>query len=74
MNALDEPLLSNVATNFKLPILKGLPVLSEQLEWGTNTGIYVMGVYASLRLGPDALNLAGGRGGASRIADRLKKL
>jgi len=74
VNALEEPLLSNVATNFKLPTLKGLPVLSEQLEWGSDTGLYVMGVYASLRLGPDALNLAGGRGGASRIADRLKKL
>ncbi len=35
--------------------------------------MYIMGALAQLQLGPDALNLAGGRHGAVRIATALRR-
>ena len=37
------------------------------LSWAPGTPLYAMGALAQLQLGPDALNLAGARGGSSRI-------
>lgn len=52
----------------------GLPVLRSDLSWSKDCpGLYVMGQYAALELGPGAGNLAGGRSGAYRIVPSLKQ-
>lgn len=49
----------------------GLPGLTPELRWASGTELYIMGAYATLQLGPDALNLAGARAGAARVAAAL---
>ncbi|XP_078491339.1 uncharacterized protein LOC144747488 [Ciona intestinalis] len=67
-----NPLFCDVIKELPINIIDDLPVLTDDLEWGCGSGLYVMGALGGLVLGPDALNLAGARGGASRIAHRLK--
>ncbi len=57
----------------QLPIdeVGGLPVLENDLSWKRGYGVYVMGGYASLQLGPGAMNLAGSRGAAFRIRSSI---
>ncbi|KAG0150954.1 hypothetical protein CROQUDRAFT_668281 [Cronartium quercuum f. sp. fusiforme G11] len=56
------------------PIIKGLPVLTDSLQWGKDLPLYVMGAYAALELGPDAANLSGSRSGAERVVSKLNDL
>lgn len=79
------PLLQLHQTSLPIPLVRGLPVLSNELTWGTKKedeegwkrvarrNLYCMGVLAGLELGPDALNLLGARRGASRVAHRLRQ-
>lgn len=50
----------------------GLPAIEPSLAWAPGEEFYLMGALASLRLGPDALNLAGARHGACRLARVLR--
>ena len=58
-------------TTFLL-LLPGLPVLQPSLRWSHACPVYVMGPYAQLQLGPDALNLAGSRSGSCRIDTAIR--
>lgn len=69
----ESQLMSSILQMHPVKLVAGLPTLTEDLEWATNSNIYVMGAIAALQLGPDALNIAGARSGASRIAHKLKK-
>ena len=53
-------------------VVGGLPVLHPSLALRRGVPCFVMGGYAALQLGPDALNLAGGRAGACRIASVIR--
>ena len=55
-----------------IEVCNGLPVLQHDLSWAPNEQVYVMGALAAVQLGPDALNLAGARHGACRLARRLR--
>jgi len=61
-----DPLLANLQKIHPLPLVAGLPVLSEQLQWG-ELPIHLMGNSAALELGPDAVNMSGALRGAHRI-------
>ena len=54
-----------------IEIVGGMPALEPTLRWRHDCEVYVMGVFAGLQLGPDALNLAGARTGAARIDHAL---
>eukprot|EP00958_Prasinococcus_capsulatus_P000458 scaffold40_cov413-Prasinococcus_capsulatus_cf.AAC.1 len=60
--------LDEVKRCFPVEVVGGLPVLADSLKWSEGCDLYMMGAYAALQLGPDALNLAGARSGAARIA------
>ncbi|OAV88954.1 hypothetical protein PTTG_09065 [Puccinia triticina 1-1 BBBD Race 1] len=64
----DHP--SNKKTANVPGIIEGLPLLTEDLQWGKELPLFVMGAYAALELGPDAANLSGSRGGAERIGSK----
>ena len=49
----------------------GLPLLQDDLSWAEGCPLYVMGAFAMLQLGPDALNLAGARSGGVIVARAL---
>ncbi|KAK4049649.1 hypothetical protein OIO90_005408 [Microbotryomycetes sp. JL221] len=51
--------------------VNGLPRLTTDLQLNDDVPVFVMGAYAMLELGPDALNLSGTRHGAERIVHRL---
>lgn len=42
------------------------------LEWFPNSGVYVLGAYAALQLGPGAFNLAGAKTGSVILGQQLK--
>lgn len=42
-------------------------------EWAPGSGIYVLGAYAALQLGPGALNLAGAKTGAALVVDSVRR-
>jgi hypothetical protein len=41
------------------------------LRWCEDWEVYVLGAYAALQLGPDAINLAGARAGSLRAFDAV---
>jgi hypothetical protein len=41
------------------------------LRWCDDWEVYVLGAYAALQLGPDAINLAGARVGSLRVFDAV---
>ena len=49
----------------------GLPSLQADLSWDRLCPLHVMGAFAMLQLGPDALNLAGARSGGVLVARAL---
>jgi len=83
------PILSNLSSILPIQIIQGLPVLSKDLSWKlpfdmnekeeepwkkmARKQVWCMGSLAGLELGPDALNLIGGRHGAVRVATALRR-
>mmetsp|Transcript_86852 Transcript_86852/g.221230 ORF Transcript_86852/g.221230 Transcript_86852/m.221230 type:complete len:119 (-) Transcript_86852:69-425(-) len=49
----------------------GLPVLTQDLQWGSLTKLFVIGALAALQVGPDAGNLMGLRRAAHVVAITL---
>ena len=67
-----DPLLGKLLARRPIGVVGGLPALAPSLRWDKRTAVYVMGAFAALQLGPDALNLAGSRTGAARVAYALR--
>jgi len=67
----EDPLFKTMHKEFPISHLNGIPVLTEHLEWAHDSHVFIMGAYAMLQIGPDALNLAGSRSGSCRIVDKL---
>mmetsp|Transcript_36678 Transcript_36678/g.72571 ORF Transcript_36678/g.72571 Transcript_36678/m.72571 type:complete len:462 (+) Transcript_36678:58-1443(+) len=67
-----DPLLSKLQSIHPLRLAGGLPVLTEELQWG-ELPIHLMGNLAALELGPDAVNMSGALRGAYRISRALPR-
>ena len=67
-----DPLLGPLVARRPIGVVGGLPALAPSLRWDKHTALYVMGAFAALQLGPDALNLAGSRTGAARVSYALR--
>lgn len=67
-----DPLLGDLFTQRPVDHVGGLPVIEPTLRWCPGCEVYVMGAFAALSLGPDALNLTGARTGACRICSVLR--
>lgn len=57
--------LRSSAERLGLPVINGIPRLSEDMHWGR--GVHVCGPLARLRLGPMATNIVGARWAASKL-------
>ncbi|KAL1498845.1 hypothetical protein AB1Y20_013371 [Prymnesium parvum] len=66
------PLLASLLEQRPIPTAGGLPQLQPDLAWDSECPLYVMGAFAQLVLGPDALNLAGARSGGVLVAKALR--
>mmetsp|Transcript_38056 Transcript_38056/g.120133 ORF Transcript_38056/g.120133 Transcript_38056/m.120133 type:complete len:513 (+) Transcript_38056:296-1834(+) len=73
LDVTQEPIFAEMNRLCPISIHGGLPAVTQQLQWGKGCQLYVMGIYAALQLGPDALNLAGARSGSVRITDGLQR-
>lgn len=71
MDAASEPLLASLLAQLPIAVHGGMPALQRDLEWAPGAGVYVLGAYAALQLGPGALNLAGARTGSVLLVDAL---
>lgn len=72
----NEPIFTDLckygdARNDPIEVVEGFPVLAEDLRVHKDLNVFVMGMYAGLRVGPGALNIMGGKAAASRIANAL---
>jgi hypothetical protein len=65
------PILASLQAQRPIRTTRGLPVLQPDLSWDAGCPLYVMGAFAQLQLGPDALNLAGARSGGVLVARAL---
>jgi len=68
---LELPLLADLCRRWPTEIQGGLPVLSEDLQWGGLRQLFVVGALAGLQVGPDAANLMGCRRAAHVVAQTL---
>ena len=62
------PLLASLNAQRPIQVVDGLPDLQRDLSWAPGVPLYVMGAFAQLQLGADALNLAGARSGSVVVA------
>ena len=67
-----HPLLTDVLETFPIETVNGLPVLDEHLRW-PGCELFLMGPWATLRVGPVARNLRGGKLASERIVPALTK-
>ena len=65
------PIYASLMSQHPIDCVNGLPELSDDLSWAKNVPLHVMGAFAQLQLGADALNLAGARSGSVRVARAL---
>jgi len=66
------PIFASLQRQSPIPNVDGLPGLQPDLSWASNVpNLYVMGAFAQLQLGADALNLAGARSGGVVVARSL---
>lgn len=68
------PFVQPMLDKHPVPIICGLPALTDDLAWSENVPLFVTGKFAGLRLGPGAANLEGARAGAERIALAIERL
>jgi hypothetical protein len=71
LSAQADPLLSKLLQKLPIPLVAGLPTVQSTLEWSPNSGVFVLGAYAALQLGPGALNLAGAKTGSVIMGQQL---
>ncbi|KAJ3176248.1 hypothetical protein HDU87_005463 [Geranomyces variabilis] len=72
MDAEHDKLLSQLHRAIPVGCTEGLPMLTTDLKWHPQHAIYVMGGYAALQVGPNALNLAGAKIAADRIVESIR--
>ena len=65
------PIFSSLMAQRPISTCGALPRLQPDLAWDVNCPLHVMGAFAMLQLGPDALNLAGARSGGVTVARAL---
>uniref|UniRef100_A0A0G4HAD6 Uncharacterized protein n=1 Tax=Chromera velia CCMP2878 TaxID=1169474 RepID=A0A0G4HAD6_9ALVE len=65
------PVLASLKRQAPIPCVGSLPQLQGDLRWAAGLPVYVMGAFAQLQLGADALNLAGARAGGVVVARAL---
>lgn len=61
------PYLQSIIKNHKIDCVRGLPCLTDNLQWNDDIPLFMVGKNASLRTGPSSANLDGARSGAERI-------
>lgn len=67
-----HPLLGEIIKQYPAQIVNGLPVLDKHLRW-PGCGLFLMGPWAALQVGPVARNLFGGKLACDRIIPALTK-
>ncbi|NET49290.1 MAG: lysine N(6)-hydroxylase/L-ornithine N(5)-oxygenase family protein [Merismopedia sp. SIO2A8] len=72
LNIQTHPLLTDILAQFPIETVSGLPVLDEHLRW-PGCELFLMGPWATLRVGPVARNLRGGKMASDRIVPALTK-
>ncbi|MEM6751811.1 MAG: FAD/NAD(P)-binding protein [Cyanobacteria bacterium P01_C01_bin.38] len=67
-----EPLLKEVLQAYPIPVINGLPVLDNNLQW-PGCPLFIMGGLAALRIGPTARNLSGARMASDKMLKAIIK-
>jgi hypothetical protein len=62
------PVFASLNAQCEIDTFDGMPDLQPDLSWAKDVPFHVMGAFAQLQLGPDALNLAGARSGGVVVA------
>lgn len=68
------PFTRRMLRDHPIPVIHGLPLVNEDLQWSPDIPFFAVGAYAALQVGPGSYNLIGIREGADRVAVRLIEL
>lgn len=68
------PMVKNIISHHPINFVKGVPSLTDELQWNSKIPFFLIGKYAMLKVGPSSANLDGGRIGAERIGWYVQKL
>lgn len=72
MDVNQEPIFKEMMKQCPVESVGGFPAVTEELQWSRECpNFYVMGGYAALQLGPNAINLNGARAGAERVGSEI---
>ena len=67
-----EPLLEEVLQVYPIPVVNGLPILDDNLQW-RGCSLFIMGGLAALQIGPTARNLSGARMASDKMLKAIIK-
>lgn len=65
--------LHGIQKSFPIDLVNGFPCLTDDLQWRSDIPLYMVGKYASLRIGPTSANLDGARSGAERVGWKIQE-
>lgn len=65
--------LQAIQKDYPIDVVNGLPCLTDDLQWRSDIPLYMIGKYASLRIGPTSANLDGARSGAERVGWKIQE-
>lgn len=68
----NEQILRKVLENKPVNVVSGYPCLQQDLRWTSGWDLYMIGAYAALQIGPDAVNLSGARRAGFCVANSIK--
>ncbi|CDR37849.1 CYFA0S01e18272g1_1 [Cyberlindnera fabianii] len=69
-----EPFLQSLLESHPIKSVRGLPCLTDDLQWSKDVPFFMIGRYAMLRTGPSSANLDGGRLGVERVGWKAQRM
>lgn len=60
-------MMKNICQSYPIDIIRGVPCLTDDLQWNSEIPLFFLGRFAMLKTGPSSANLDGARIGAERL-------
>lgn len=72
VNVENEEILKAVIESKPINLVSGYPCLQQDLRWASGWDLFIIGAYAALQIGPDAVNLSGARRAGFSVANSIR--
>lgn len=68
------PMMKSICESYPIDIIRGVPCLTDDLQWNDEIPLFFLGRFAMLKTGPSSANLDGARIGAERVGWYIQHL